>query len=70
MDEARKKLRLWLLAVVAAAVIVGLIYYFTDGKSGDMSEGTLVRVEEPKEPVPSERYKKEHEEPPVMEGTR
>lgn len=70
MDEARKKLRLWLLAVVAAAVIVGLIYYFLDGKSGDMSEGTLVRIEGLKEVGPSECYAKEHEEPPVMERTR
>lgn len=47
MDEARRKLRLWLAFVVAAAVIIGLVYYFTDGKnSGDKSEGTLVMTEE------------------------
>lgn len=46
MDEARKKLRLWLAFVVAAAVIIGLVYYLTDGKrNGGKSEGTLVRTE-------------------------
>lgn len=44
MEEARKKLRICLMFVVAAAVIIGAVYYFTDVKSGhDMSGGTLVR---------------------------
>lgn len=47
MEEARKKLRLCLAVVVAAAVIIGLIYYFGDvKKSRNMSEGTLVRQTE------------------------
>lgn len=44
MEEARKKLRLCLLLVVAAAVIIGAVYYITDVRNGhDMSGGTLVR---------------------------
>lgn len=47
MEEARKKLRLCLAVVVAAAVIIGLIYYFNDvKKGGNMSEGTLVKQAE------------------------
>lgn len=47
MEEARKKLRICLMAVVAAAVIIGLVYYFGDvKKSRNMSEGTLVRQTE------------------------
>lgn len=46
MDEARKKLRVCLIFVVAAAIIIGLIYYFNDVRnSKDVSEGTLVRAE-------------------------
>lgn len=45
MEEARKKLRFCLVLIVAAAIIVGLIYYFSDVKgSSDMSEGTLVKA--------------------------
>lgn len=46
MDEARKKLRVCLICVVAAAVIIGFIYYFNDvrGKK-DISEGTLVTID-------------------------
>ena len=45
MEEARKKLRIFLVCVVMAAVLVGVIHYFTDvyGTSG-ISEGTLVRA--------------------------
>ena len=47
MEEARRKLRLCLAVVVAAAVIIGLIYYFNDVKKGrNMSEGTLVKQTE------------------------
>lgn len=43
MDDARKKLRVCLLCVVAVAVIIGCIYYFNAGKSEDsFREGTLV----------------------------
>ena len=44
MEKARKKLRIFLVCVVMAAVLVGLIYYFTGvyGNS-DISEGTLVK---------------------------
>lgn len=46
MDEARKKLRVCLICVVAAAVIIGVIYYFSEVYSGsDVSEGTLVMTE-------------------------
>ncbi|MCI8502596.1 MAG: hypothetical protein HFH00_02020 [Dorea sp.] len=47
MEEARRRLRLCLAVVVAAAVIIGLLYYFGDVKKGkNMSEGTLVRQTE------------------------
>lgn len=43
MEEARKKLRICML-VVAAAIIVGLIYYFHDVRGKDYAtEGTLVQ---------------------------
>ncbi len=43
MEEARRKLRMWLLAAVTLAIIVGCIYYFHDLKGGnDISEGTFV----------------------------
>jgi len=43
MDEARKKLRVCLICVVAVAIIIGFIYYFGDVKSRNhVSEGTLV----------------------------
>lgn len=44
MDAARRKLRICLILVVLAAVVVGVIYYFTDVYGHDqVSEGTLVR---------------------------
>lgn len=44
MEEARRKLRIFLICVVAAAVMVGAVYYFTDiYGSQDVSEGTLVQ---------------------------
>ena len=47
MEEARRRLRLCLAVVVAAAVIIGLLYYFGDVKKGkNTSEGTLVRQTE------------------------
>nr|WP_317378471.1 hypothetical protein [uncultured Faecalimonas sp.] len=46
MDHARKKIWVCLLCVVAAAVIVGVCYYFTDVRQTELSgEGTLVRLE-------------------------
>lgn len=43
MEEARRKMRIFLICVVMAAVLVGMIYYFTDVYgSEDVSEGTLV----------------------------
>lgn len=43
MEDARRKLRMWLLAAVTTAIIVGCIYYFHDLKGGsDISEGTFV----------------------------
>lgn len=46
MDNARKKIWVCLLCVVAAAVIVGVCYYFTDVRQPELSgEGTLVRLE-------------------------
>lgn len=46
MDEARKKLRVCLICVVAIAVIIGCIYYFNDVRSkADVSEGTLIMTE-------------------------
>ena len=43
MEEVRRKLRVFLICVVMAAVLIGVIYYFTDiyGRP-DVSEGTLV----------------------------
>lgn len=46
MEEARRKLRICLIFVVALAVIVGCVYYFGDIKNKEsISEGTLVRAE-------------------------
>jgi hypothetical protein len=43
MEEARRKMRIFLICVVMAAVLVGMIYYFTDVYgSENISEGTLV----------------------------
>lgn len=45
MEEARKKLRVCLICVVAVAVIVGAVYYFHDIKGGQhISEGTLITI--------------------------
>ena len=45
MEEARRKIRVFLICVVMAAVLVGVIYYFTDVYgSSDISEGTLVML--------------------------
>lgn len=44
MEEARKRLRVCLIFIVALAVVVGCIYYFGDaGKAENISEGTLVK---------------------------
>lgn len=46
MEEARRKLRICLIFVVALAVVVGCIYYFGDIKGREsISEGTLVMAE-------------------------
>lgn len=43
MEEARKKLRICLIFVVALAVLFGCIYYFGDKTNeNDRNEGTLV----------------------------
>lgn len=50
MDEARKKLRICLIFVVVVAVIIGMIYCFSDRKDkNSVNEGTLVRQIEPGE---------------------
>ena len=44
MEEARRKLRIFLICIVMAAVLVGVIYFFTDiYGSTNVSEGTLVK---------------------------
>lgn len=44
MEKARRKLRIFLCMLVAAAVVVGMIYYFHDVKGQKvLSDGTLVR---------------------------
>lgn len=44
MEEARRKLRIFLMCVVAVAVFVGLIYYFTEVYDNqNISEGMLVK---------------------------
>ena len=46
MEEARTKLRVCLIFIVALAVLVGCIYYFGEkNKEKDVSEGTLVMVQ-------------------------
>ena len=47
MEEARRKLRICLIFVVALAVLAGCIYYFGDmeGKA-NVNEGTLVMSQE------------------------
>lgn len=47
MEEARRKLRICLIFVVALAVLVGCIYYFGDVKKGErVSDGTLVMADD------------------------
>lgn len=47
MEEGRKKIRMCLIFVVAAAVIIGFIYYFHDVKGNHgVNEGTLIRQTE------------------------
>jgi len=46
MEEARRKLKIFLVCVVMTAVLIGIIYYFTDVyKATDISEGTLVMID-------------------------
>ena len=46
MEEVRKKIRIFLIGIVMTAVLVGMIYYFTDVYGSDIvSEGTLVMRE-------------------------
>lgn len=46
MEEARKKLRICLFFVVAAAVVLGVIYYVSTLRVEDQfSDGTLVKIE-------------------------
>ena len=46
MEEARKKLRIFLVCVVMAAVLVGVIYYFTDVyEEPIVIDGILVKCE-------------------------
>ena len=43
MEEARRKIRIFLICVVLTAVLVGVVYFFSDVHgSNDISEGTLV----------------------------
>ena len=45
MEEARKKLRVCLICVVAVAVVVGVIYYFNGfGDGHTVNEGTLITI--------------------------
>lgn len=45
MEEGRKKLRIFLACIVGAAILMGIIYYFTDiYHATDISEGTLVMI--------------------------
>ena len=45
MEEARRKLRNFLICVVMSAVLLGVIYYFSDiYESTNVSEGTLVEL--------------------------
>lgn len=44
MEETRKKLRIFLVCMVMAAVLVGIVYYFTDVYEKQMlSDGILVK---------------------------
>lgn len=44
MEEAKRKLRIFLICIVMLAVFVGILYFFSDVyKSTDVSEGTLVK---------------------------
>lgn len=43
MENARKKLRICLICVVAAAVVIGMLYYWGEVKKREaISEGTLI----------------------------
>ena len=46
MEEARRKLRICLIFVVALAVLVGCIYYLRYKKGESISEGTLVMADD------------------------
>lgn len=47
MEEARKRLRICLICIVAIAVIIGGVYYLNEAsQEKNPSEGTLVRAEE------------------------
>lgn len=44
MEEARRKMRIFLICVVMLAVLVGIIYFFTDiYGSTNVNDGTLVK---------------------------
>lgn len=44
MEEAKRKIRIFLICVVLTAVMMGLVYYFTDVYGNhNVSEGTLVQ---------------------------
>lgn len=46
MEETRKKLRIFLACVVMTAVLVGIIYYFTDlYEEKIVTDGILVKYE-------------------------
>lgn len=43
MEEARRKIRVCLFSIVLAAVVVGICYYYFDGRmEAPRSEGTLI----------------------------
>ena len=44
MEEARRKMRIFLICLVMLAAFIGIIYYFTDVYEGaNVNEGTLVK---------------------------
>ena len=46
MEDGRKKIWLCLLVIVLAAVVIGVLYYFSS-PAGPGTEGFLIRAAEP-----------------------
>lgn len=46
MEKGRRKIKLCLLAIVLAAIVIGVVYYYGESGNKISSEGTLIRGEQ------------------------